>query len=188
MIDYLPKTSEQLLGFIYSVGIGLALGFVYGLLRILFFILSGSDKKFTLTRDIIFLLFCLTVTFFFFLIRYNGKVMFFAVAGELLGGYGAFKLTDSFISYLIRKILRKLRQRISGFVLSVRRKAISFVRKIQNCKKNIIKVKNDAYDLSYEFNQTIFKLNILIHQNTITIITLNYTINFYSNFITLYST
>lgn len=142
MIDYLPKTSEQLLGFIYSVGIGLALGFVYGLLRILFFILSGSDKKFTLTRDIIFLLFCLTVTFFFFLIRYNGKVMFFAVAGELLGGYGAFKLTDSFISYLIRKILRKLRKRISGFVLSVRSKAISFVRKIQNCKKNIIKVKN----------------------------------------------
>ena len=56
MIDYLPKTSEQLLGFIYSVGIGLALGFVYGLLRILFFILSGSDKKFTLTRDIIFFL------------------------------------------------------------------------------------------------------------------------------------
>ena len=152
MIDYLPKTSEQLLGFIYSVGIGLALGFVYGLLRILFFILSGSDKKFTLTRDIIFLL--------FFLIRYNGKVMFFAVAGELLGGYGAFKLTDSFISYLIRKILRKLRKRISCFVLSVRRKARSFVRKIQNCKKNIIKVKkfskNDLHNRhNIVYNQSV---------------------------------
>ena len=160
MIDYLPKTSEQLLGFIYSVGIGLALGFVYGLLRILFFILSGSDKKFTLTRDIIFLLFCLTVTFFFFLIRYNGKVMFFAVAGELLGGYGAFKLTDSFISYLIRKILRKLRKRISCFVFSVRRKARSFVRKIQNCKKNIIKVKkfskNDLHNRhNIVYNQSV---------------------------------
>ena len=68
MIEYLPKTSEQLLTIIYSVGIGFALGLFYEFLRLFFYLLSGSDKKFTLLRDIIFLLFVLTVTFFFFIV------------------------------------------------------------------------------------------------------------------------
>ena len=36
MIEYLPKTSEQLLGLLYSFGIGLALGFIYELIRFIF--------------------------------------------------------------------------------------------------------------------------------------------------------
>lgn len=45
MIEYLPKTSEQLLTIIYSVGIGFALGLFYEFLRLFFYLLSGSDKK-----------------------------------------------------------------------------------------------------------------------------------------------
>ena len=52
MIEYLPKTSEQLLTIIYSVGIGFALGLFYEFLRLFFYLLSWSDKKFTLLRDI----------------------------------------------------------------------------------------------------------------------------------------
>ena len=36
MIEYLPKTSEQLLGLLYSFGIGLALGFIYELIRFIY--------------------------------------------------------------------------------------------------------------------------------------------------------
>ena len=60
MIEYLPKSSEQLLTIVYSAGIGFALGFIYEILRLIFYLLSGSDKKFTLLRDIIFLLFVFT--------------------------------------------------------------------------------------------------------------------------------
>lgn len=118
MIEYLPKSSEQLLTIVYSAGIGFALGFIYEILRLIFYLLSGSDKKFTLLRDIIFLLFVFTVTFFFFLVRCNGKVTFYAVAGEALGGFAAFKMIDPFMSYLIRKRLRKLRKNLRSFTIS----------------------------------------------------------------------
>ena len=39
MIEYLPKTSEQLLTIIYSVGIGFALGLFYEFLRLFFYLL-----------------------------------------------------------------------------------------------------------------------------------------------------
>lgn len=118
MIEYLPKSSEQLLTIVYSVGIGFALGFIYEILRLIFYLLSGSDKKFTLLRDIIFLLFVFTVTFFFFLVRCNGKVTFYAVAGEALGGFAAFKMIDPFMSFLIRKSLRKLKKNLRSFTIS----------------------------------------------------------------------
>lgn len=110
MIEYLPKSSEQLLTVIYSVGIGFALGALYEILRLLFFLLSGSDKKFILLRDIIFLLFVLTVSFFFFLVRCNGSVTFYSVIGEVVGGYAAFKSIEPFMSFLIVKRLKKLQK------------------------------------------------------------------------------
>ncbi|HAX84619.1 MAG TPA: hypothetical protein DCY15_09375, partial [Ruminococcaceae bacterium] len=79
MIEYMPKVTEQLLTIVYSLGIGLALGFIYEIMRLIFFLVSGNDKKFTLLRDIMFLLLCLVLTFFFYLIRCNGRVTFYAV-------------------------------------------------------------------------------------------------------------
>ena len=136
MIEYLPKSSEQLLTIVYSAGIGFALGFIYEILRLIFYLLSGSDKKFTLLRDIIFLLFVFTVTFFFFLVRCNGKVTFYAVAGEALGGFAAFKMIDPFMSYLIRKRLRKLRKKLAK-LHDIGRRVSVFTEKIKKKEKNI---------------------------------------------------
>lgn len=165
MIDYLPKTSEQLLGLLYSFGIGLALGFIYELIRFIFFILSGSDKKFTLARDIIFLLLCLTVTFFFFLVRYNGKVMFYAVLGEAVGGYAAFKAVDPFVTFLVRKKLRRVRKRIIKICTAIKEKIASFVKKIQSREKNIIKDEKNSendlhnrHDIVYNQSVTVYPL------------------------------
>ncbi len=159
MIEYLPKSSEQLLTIVYSVGIGFALGFIYEILRLIFYLLSGSDKKFTLLRDIIFLLFVFTVTFFFFLVRCNGKVTFYAVAGEALGGFAAFKMIDPFMSYLIRKRLRKLRKKLAK-LHDIGRRVSVFTEKIKKKEKNIAKgKKNSENDLhnQYEivYNQSV---------------------------------
>lgn len=158
MIEYLPKSSEQLLTIVYSVGIGFALGFFYEILRLIFYLLSGSDKKFTLLRDIIFLLFVFTVTFFF-LVRCNGKVTFYAVAGEALGGFAAFKMIDPFMSYLIRKRLRKLRKKLAK-LHDIGRRVSVFTEKIKKKEKNIAKgKKNSENDLhnQYEivYNQSV---------------------------------
>lgn len=149
MIDYLPKASEQLLTLIYSIGIGFALGLFYEILRLIFYLLSGSDKKFVLLRDIIFLLFCLTVTFFYFLVRCNGKVTFYAVTGEGIGGLVSFKAVDPFVSFLIGKKLRKLRKKLSAIPRAAD-KTINFARKIHKNGKNINKrkkiYKNDLHN------------------------------------------
>lgn len=161
MIDYLPKSSEQLLTLIYSVGIGFALGFFYEVLRVIFYLLSGSDKKFTLLRDIIFLLFCLGVTFFYFLVRCNGKVTFYAVLGEAVGGFAAFKTLNPFVTFLIRKRLARLRKKLSVIPKFIKR-AIFFVRNkqknIKNFNKSKKKCKNDLHnrhDIVYNQSVTV---------------------------------
>ncbi len=140
MIEYLPKASEQLLTVIYSAGIGFALGALYEFLRLIFFLLSGSDKKFTLLRDIIFLLFVLAVSFFFFLVRCNGSVTFYSVIGEGVGGYAAFRSIDPFMSFLIVKRLKKLRKKIPK-IADIRRRLSFFASETKNKQKNIIKHK-----------------------------------------------
>lgn len=131
MIDYLPKVSEQLEGLLYSVGIGFALWFVYEIIRLIFCLLSGNDKKFTLQRDIIFLLVALVCTFFFLIVRYNGKVMFFALLGEMSGGYLAFRLIDPFVYFIINCFIKKLRKNLSRYNDRMRRRMIVFVKKFK---------------------------------------------------------
>lgn len=161
MIEYLPKASEQLLTIIYSVGIGFALGLLYEILRLFFCLLSGSDKKFTLLRDIIFLLFVLTVTFFFFLVRCNGRVTFYSVIGEAVGGFAAFKTTDPCTSFLIRKKLRKLRKRLAR-LSNIGRRIFVFAEKIKKKQKNIAKGKkisendlHNRHDIVYNQSVTV---------------------------------
>lgn len=159
MIEYMPKVTEQLLTIVYSLGIGLALGFIYEIMRLIFFLVSGNDKKFTLLRDIMFLLLCLVLTFFFYLIRCNGRVTFYAVVGEAAGGAAAFKLLDPFISYLTRKKLGNLRKKAVIF-LRKRRNTSAFTEKNRKKEKNIVKrEKNCENDLhnSHEivYNQSV---------------------------------
>lgn len=162
MIDYLPDPSSQFVGFLYSIGIGFALGIFYEVLRLIFFVASGSDKKFTLARDIIFLLFCLGVTFFFLMIRYNGKVMFYAVGGELLGGYIMLKLVNPFFTFLIKKKMRRLRREIVKIVNGVRLTILKFGRKLYKSGKNVIKTEknlqkglHNRHDIVYNQSVTV---------------------------------
>lgn len=127
MIEYLPNYANQIAGVLYSVGIGCALGFFYEFVRIIFFIATGNDKKFTLARDIIFLLVCLAGNFLFLLIQFNGKVMFYAVLGEISGGFAVLKLTGSFFSYLIGKPLRRVRKRFIAFFNKIKIKFFKII-------------------------------------------------------------
>ena len=154
MIEYLPKTSEQLLTIIYSVGIGFALGLFYEFLRLFFYLLSGSDKKFTLLRDIIFLLFVLTVTFFFFIVRCNGRVTFYSVTGEAVGGLAAFKTTDSCMAFLIRKKLRKL--------TDIGHKIYVFTEKIKKKQKNIAKGKKNSENDLHNRHDIVYNQSVTV--------------------------
>lgn len=138
MIEYLPNFSGQLLGLLYSVGIGFALGTVYEVLRIIFFIFSGSDKKYIAARDTVFLLLCFTVTFFFFIIKYNGKVTFYAVLGEGIGGIAAFKSFDGVVTLFIKRVLRRTVIKLGAIFRRIRRIKCNFVKKIQSIEKNKI--------------------------------------------------
>ena len=74
-MEYMPSPTGQAIGFIYSAGLGFALGLVYDYFRIFFYMLTGSDKKLTVTRDIIYLLFCLAANFLFLLVMCDGRMM-----------------------------------------------------------------------------------------------------------------
>lgn len=84
-MDYIPHELFQLKGFIYSAGLGFTLSILYDFIRIIFFILTRSDKIVTVVRDIIYMLFCLIANFIFLLVMCEGQVVFYAIAGELLG-------------------------------------------------------------------------------------------------------
>lgn len=161
MIEYLPKSSEQLLTIVYSVGIGFALGLIYEILRLIFYLLSGSDKKFTLLRDIIFLLFVLTVTFFFFLVRCNGKVTFYAVVGEAFGGFAAFKTSDPFMSFLVRKRLRKLRKKLAK-LHDIGRRVSVFNGKIKKKEKNIAKGKKNSENDLHNQHEIVYNQSVTV--------------------------
>lgn len=144
MIEYLPNFSGQLTGFLYSVGIGFALGLFYELIRIIFFVLSGNDKKFVPLRNIIFLSVYFAVSFIFFLVKYNGNITFYAVLGEAIGRIAAFKAFDSIVSVFIGRVLHKIRERIISAVAKLRALKLNYVTKLQNIKKNSKKVQKKS--------------------------------------------
>lgn len=109
MIEYLPKTFDQISGILYSIGIGFALIFIFEILKLFFFILFGNEKKANFICDLFFVLICLIVSFFFLLVKYNGKVVFYAVFGEIIGGIIAFKSLDNLFSRLFKSFLLKLK-------------------------------------------------------------------------------
>lgn len=84
-MEYMPSPSGQAIGFIYSAGLGFALGLVYDFFRIFFYLLTGSDKKLSTVRDIIYMLFCLIVNFLFLLVMCSGRLMLYVFTGEAIG-------------------------------------------------------------------------------------------------------
>ncbi len=161
MIEYLPKASQQLLTVIYSVGIGFALGFFYEILRLIFFMLTGSDKKFILLRDIIFLLFVLSVTFLFFLVRCNGRVTFYSVTGVGIGGLAAFKCVDPFMSFLIGKKMKNYSK-----LRNLRRRRSLFVPKFRKKQKNIINYKKNSKNDLHNQHEIVYNQSVTVRPLT----------------------
>lgn len=156
MIEYLPSFNGQLTGFLYSAGIGFALGILYELIRIIFFVLSGSDKKFVLLRDIILMSVCFAVSFVFFLVKYNGNITFYAVLGEAIGGVVAFKSFDSIVSVFIKRVLRKIRGRIISFAAKIKALKNKFVAKLQNIQKNRKKVQKKSQKVLHNQHKIVY--------------------------------
>lgn len=138
-MEYFPTQIFQFKGFLYSAGLGFTLGLFYDLIRILFFLLTGSDKKLTVIRDIIYMLFCLTVNFIFLLVICEGQILFYVAAGEIIG-LAVFEITVGKplfcrISVFLKKIKKKtdvIKQRLLD-------KKQIFYKKIKKLEKNTCK-------------------------------------------------
>ena len=84
-MNYLPTQEFQLTGFVTSIIVGIALSSAYDVLKLVFFVFTGKQKKFIHFRDILFSVICLFVTFIFLLVMCEGQELFYALGGELLG-------------------------------------------------------------------------------------------------------
>lgn len=110
-MQYMPSLVFQAVCFLYSAGLGFTLGIIYDLFRMLFYLLTGSDKKFLAFRDIIFLTVCLVATFLFLLVMCDGQLLTYIFVGEALGLWVYFySLSDFFFLPVKRQINRLRRQ------------------------------------------------------------------------------
>ncbi|MBQ7549401.1 MAG: spore cortex biosynthesis protein YabQ [Clostridia bacterium] len=109
-MEYLPDTAYRAAGFFYSAGLGFALGIVYDLFRLFLFVITGSDKKFAVAGDIIYMLFSLFATFVLLLVRFGGEVSFYAIAGEAAGAMIYGLTLRSLIFARVKRTVKKIRR------------------------------------------------------------------------------
>lgn len=124
----------------YSAGLGFTLGIVYDLFRMLFYLLTGSDKKFLLLRDIIYLLVFLAATFVFLLAMCDGQLLLYVFIAMGTGLYVYFYSLSSvvyppFKRLLkgVKRVLRQISNRLSAIktrFLSLREKIFKILHKI----------------------------------------------------------
>lgn len=110
-MEYMPTRLFHVWGFIYSAGLGFCLGLVYDFFRIMFFILTGSDKKLACLRDIIYVSVLMWANFIFMLTVYSGRVMFFAFAGEIAGFAVYFSSVGNLLYRPLKGLLRTIREK-----------------------------------------------------------------------------
>lgn len=140
-MQYLPTTVFQAVTFMYSAGLGFTLGIIYDLFRMLFYLLTGSDKKLSVPRDIMFLSVCLASTFIFLLVMCDGQFLLYIFAGEALGLWAySYSLSAVFIRPS-RRVIRKIRGQISKikkFFSCIKTKIESIFKKINKNTNNCL--------------------------------------------------
>lgn len=109
-MQYMPSLMFQVGCILYSAGLGFSLGIVCDLFRILFYLLTGSDKKLINLRDIIYLLVCLSATFLFLLVVCDGQLLVYVFIAEAVGAYIYFRTLSRQILYPARKVIITLRR------------------------------------------------------------------------------
>ena len=109
-MHYMPESSYQIEGFLYSAGLGFILGMIYDFFRAVFYFFVGNEKRLALVRDLIFTFFCLFLTFLFLLVMCSGKVMLYAIVGEVLGGIVYVCTVSNLVFGKIKFFLGKMRR------------------------------------------------------------------------------
>lgn len=150
---YMPTLTFQVIGFVYSAGLGFILGAFYDLIRILFYSFTGNDKKLSVFRDIVYSLVCLAATFLFLLVMCDGKLMFYIFIGEGIGLFiYLYALGGVFILPVKRKI-DKIKHRISKVKSFLFEKKTDFANRCKKICKNINKrAKKSKKDLHSRHN------------------------------------
>jgi hypothetical protein len=152
-MSYLPDTTYQTTGFLYSAGLGFALGIVYDLIRILFYLLTGSDKKSLIVWDIIYLLICLGSTFIFLLVMCSGEVVLYALIGEIIGWVIYHFSVSALIFKPLAAKIKKIRRLLTPKFLKIRSSISHFFKLIQkNIKIPKKNEKNFEKDLHIRHN------------------------------------
>ena len=134
-MTYLPDTAYRAAGLFYSAGLGFALGIVYDLFRLFLFTITGSDKKFAVAGDIIYMLFSLFATFILLLVCFGGEVSFYALAGEAAGA-AIYRLTVG--ALLFRRVKRAVKKLRRLFVLFGKKTALVFKKAVALIQKSKI--------------------------------------------------
>lgn len=115
-MEFMPTPAGQATGFFYSAGLGFCLGFVYDLFRIFFYLLTGSDKKLSVVRDIIYLLVFTAADFIFILVICSGRMMLYVFAGQLIGLAAYFYTLGNLIYPPLKSVLMSIRKRIADLI------------------------------------------------------------------------
>lgn len=158
-MQYLPDTAYQTVGFLYSAGLCFALGILYDLFRMLFYLLTGSDKKFLMLRDIMYLLTCLSATFLFLLVMCNGQILFYAISGEMIGwAIYYFSLSET-VFRPARRAMKLMRKVLIPIIFKIRKifskipiffsKICSFYRKNEKNSKKDLHIRHNIVYNSY---------------------------------------
>lgn len=137
-MSYNQPLSNQVIIFIYSVGFGVLLGFVYEVFSVLRMLLS--DKKWAYILCDSFFSLSATVSSFFFMVLFNsGVVRFNLIAAQLIGGLVFhFSMGKYFIKPLMF-IAEKLRKFVYIFLSPIRfflKKSAEYLLKWRKKAKN----------------------------------------------------
>lgn len=154
-MNYMPTLAQQVVCFMYSAGLGFTLGIIYDLFRMLFYLLTGSDKKFLLLRDIIYLFTVLAATFIFLLVTCDGELILYVFLAQGLGVYVYFYSLSGIIYPPLRRFvntIKRLLMRISARLTAIKTRFCTLTEKIfKNLHKTTKKDLHIRHNIVYNF-------------------------------------
>ena len=166
-MTYMPTLVFQLVCFAYSAGLGFALGIVYDSGRMLFYLLTGNDKKLQVLRDIIYLLFCLAADFIFVLVMSDGELLLYIFIGQIIGLSVYFYSVSPSVLPAVKSTITRVRGRVTGICGKILHIKTGLYRKMNEnlqrsrffCKKHLHIRHNIVYNFLRRtiFDSLIFK-------------------------------
>lgn len=164
-MDYMPSVLQQTVSFVYSAGLGFCFGLMYDFFRIFFYLLTGSDKKLSTVRDIIYMLFCLSGHFLFVLVMCSGRIMLFTFVGEVIGLTVYFRTLSSQLISPVKRLIIKIRGPIRRISLQVKSLLSKISGKYPKFRKNVKKTENlSKKDLKKRHN-LLYNFSVLLCKN-----------------------